>query len=200
MRDEIAEDVTHVEWKVAPHIQGRAGNRSSSITAEFQKVQDTRAATLERLDENFRAHLVSIDASRHREAVLLAERLDPHAASIVNVTGEHPNGAARRSGHLGVPELGGQMLDEKNCYPIIGVPGGKDCVSQVESRRHTAPFEIRRLTPTLLEIKSGADKQRVNAYCDPGMVDSRSAQCSTRSRTTLSPTLSAASSAGMNAG
>ena len=35
VRDEIAQNVTHVEGKVAPHIRRRAGNASPLITAEL---------------------------------------------------------------------------------------------------------------------------------------------------------------------
>ena len=56
------------------------------------------------------------------------------------MTGKHPDGTTRRSRHLGFPEFGGQMLDEKNRYPIIGLPRVKDRISQVEWGRHASSY------------------------------------------------------------
>jgi hypothetical protein len=142
VRDEISQNVTNVEQKVAPHLRRRAGNPSPVINAELQQAQDARAAALQRWNEILRFHLVPVDAPWDCEAVLLAERLDPHAPCIVYVTGKHPDGSTRCSRQFGFPELRGQMLDQKNRYPVIGLPRVKDRISQVNRRRHTAPLKF----------------------------------------------------------
>jgi hypothetical protein len=136
VRDEIAENVPNIKGKVAPNI-GRAGrNGSPSITAELQQVQNTRAAALQRWNEIPRFHLVAVDIPRHYNAVLFAQRLDPHTPGIVDMTGYHPDGATRSSGHRSFPELGGQMLDQKDCDAIVGFPRVKNGTSQIKCRRH----------------------------------------------------------------
>ena len=51
-------------------------------------------------------HLVPIDIAGRCDAVLFAERLDPHTPGIVNVTGKHADGAAWGPRRLGFPEFG----------------------------------------------------------------------------------------------
>ena len=143
VRDEITEQVPHVEGKIAPHISRRGGNASPVITTKLQQAQNARAATLQRWNQTLGFHLVPVDAARHSDAVFLAERLDPHTSGIVNVTGKHPDSATRCSRHLGLPEFGGQMLNQKGRDAIIGFPRVKDRISQVGWRTHT--FLSRRL-------------------------------------------------------
>src|SRR5271170_3378828 len=131
VRDEIAEDVTNIEGKVAPHISRGGGNASSVVTAELEQAEDALAAQLQCWNEVFRRHFVPIDAARHCDAVLFAERLNPHTPGIVDVTDNHPDGATRRSGYAGFPEFGRQMLDKEDRYAIIGLPGVKDRIPQV---------------------------------------------------------------------
>jgi hypothetical protein len=131
MRDEIGENVAYIEGKIAPNVGWRWGNASALIAAEFQQIQHTVAASLERWNEILGFHFVPIDRFRNREAVLFAERLEPPTPSIVDVTGNHLNRTTRGSRYFALPHFGGQMLDQKNCDPVVGVPGVEDCVSQV---------------------------------------------------------------------
>src|ERR1700733_1933054 len=124
--DEVSENVAHVEGKVPPHVRFRAGNASALVTAELQQIQDAGAATLERWNEILGFHFVTIDAPRHCDAVLLAQRLDPHAPGIMNVAGKRPDAATWCSWNFGFPEFGRQVLDQKNRHPIVGFPRLKD--------------------------------------------------------------------------
>jgi hypothetical protein len=119
------------------------------ITAEFEEAQNARAATLQRWNKILRFDLVPIDMARHCDAVLFAERLDPHTPGIVDVTGKHPDGATWGSKHRGFPEFGGQMLDEKDRDAIIGFPRVKDRIWQDKWRRHTPPLKGVQLTPNV---------------------------------------------------
>lgn len=57
------------------------------------------------------------------------------------MTGKHPDGATRSSGHRGVQEFRGQMLNQKDRDAIIGFPCVKDGISQVWWRRHIVPVQ-----------------------------------------------------------
>ena len=120
-----------IEGKVTPHVGLRGGDGSSVFAAELEQAKDAIAAQLECGNEVIRGHFVAVDAARHRDAVLPAEGPDPHATSIVDVAGDHPEGAARRSRHGGFPEFRGQVLDQKYGYPVIGLPGAEDRISEV---------------------------------------------------------------------
>ena len=76
-------------------------------------------------------HLIPIDAPRYCDAMLFAERFDPHTPRVVNVTRNHPDGFTWDPRHRGFPEFGGQMLDKKDRDAIIGFPRVEDRISQV---------------------------------------------------------------------
>ena len=144
--NEITKHVTNIQREIAPHVSRRSGNRAPLITAELEQAQDARAAALQCWNEVLRFHLVTIDAPRYGEAVFLAERLDPHTARIVNVAGNHPNGATRCSRYFGIPEFGRQMLNQKNRDAIVSFPGAKDCISKVGLRSDTGTSGTIQLT------------------------------------------------------
>ena len=132
VRNEVAKNMPNVERKVAPYIGGCGGNAATLIAAKLEKAQYARAATLQRGNKVLRSYFVPIHIAWHRDAVFFAERLDPHASRIVDMTGNHPDGATRRSRHLGVPQFGGQMFDQKDRNAIVGFPRVKDRISQVK--------------------------------------------------------------------
>src|SRR5580704_17149423 len=133
--DEIAQNVGNVEREVARDVRLRIGNRASVVAAEFEQAEDALATQLQCRNEVVRRHFEPVDATWHGDAMFFAEGLDPHTAGVVNMSGNHPDGAARRSGYGGVPEFGRQMLDEKNGDPIVGLPRIESRVSQVWWRR-----------------------------------------------------------------
>jgi len=130
--NEVAENVADVEGKVAPHIRRRGRNASPLITAEFQEVQHTCAAKLQRGDKILWFHLVPVYKARYRDAVWFAERLKPHATGVVEVNSEHPHCATWRSGNSGLPEFGGQVLNQKDGDAVVRFPCVEDGILQVK--------------------------------------------------------------------
>jgi hypothetical protein len=107
VRNEIRKDVSNIERKIAPDVRRTGRDRTSVITPQRQEADHAPAAPVERLYELLRADTAPIDRFRHLDPVLLAQRLDPHAAHVVDVASDHPNCPARGTGHLGRPELRG---------------------------------------------------------------------------------------------
>ena len=54
------------------------------------------------------------------------ERFDPRAPGVVKMPGDHAHRAPRRSRNGGIPECGGQLLDEICSDPAVGSPGGQE--------------------------------------------------------------------------
>jgi len=104
---------------------------------------------------------VPIDIGRHCDSVLFAEGLDPHAAGIVDMTGDHADGAARRAGHLGFPKVRGQMLDQKDRDAIVGFPRAEDRIPQVKRAHTTPPQQIR------IDRNEGGEFSSANTYPVP---------------------------------
>ena len=130
MGDEIAKNVPNVERKVAPGIGGGGRDSSTVLNAKLEQAQNSRAASLQCWDQVLWLHLVPIDARRNDDAMLFAERLDPHTPGIVEMTGKHSDAATWGSGNLRFPEFRRQMLHEKDRDTIISFPYVKNRVSQ----------------------------------------------------------------------
>ncbi len=87
MRDKVREEVHDIQWK--------AGDLRSSIEPELEKADDALATPFQRWNQLISSYLTSVDALRHSDAVLRTQRLDPHAATIVDVAGDHADLPAR---------------------------------------------------------------------------------------------------------
>ena len=103
----MKEVVAHVEGKVAPGIRRGGWDRASSVATERQQTDDAAATASECWNQLLRSNLVSINGSRHRDAVFLSQRLDPHAPRIVDMAGNHLHGSSRSPRHGGAPKLWG---------------------------------------------------------------------------------------------
>src|SRR5436305_12464258 len=95
VRNEIGQNVPHVERKVAPRIGGGDGDYTASVKTERKQIEDAAATAAQSWKQRLGSNLVSIDGSRHNDAVLVADRLYPHVPGIVNVPRDHPTGASR---------------------------------------------------------------------------------------------------------
>src|SRR6266851_5019203 len=103
MRNEIGKDMPHVEGKVAPGVRRGGWDRAPSVTTERQQTDNAAATVAQCWNQLLRFNLVSIDGSRHSDAVFLSQRLDPHTPRIVDVAGDHPNGSTWSPRHCGSP-------------------------------------------------------------------------------------------------
>ena len=124
VRDEIAKDVPHIQWQVAPHVGSGRRDRPAVLTSELQQAGDAVAAAPQRGQELPRSDPVPIDRAWDRESVWLAEDFDPHTAGIVHVSGDHADRATGRPRHGGSPEAGRQVLEKEEGDAIVGPPAG----------------------------------------------------------------------------
>src|SRR5260370_7781059 len=98
-----------VEGKVAPSIRRGGWDRAPSVTTERQQTDNAAATVAQCRNQLLRSNLVSIDDSRHGDAVFLSQRLDPHTPRIVDVAVDHPNGSPRSPVHFSTPSPLGQL-------------------------------------------------------------------------------------------
>jgi hypothetical protein len=123
---EIGQNVSDVERQIAPSVGRSQRNLAALLTAESEEAEDALATALECRDQLLRPGSPSVDATGHGDPQLLAQGLDPHAARIVNVAGDHADGATGRSRDRGGPQLSRQVLDQEDRHPIVGPPGVED--------------------------------------------------------------------------
>ena len=92
-----------VEGKITPDVRRGDGDRAAAVTTEPQQTDNAAVTVAKCPDQLLRRNLVSIDGSRHRDAVFLSQRLDPHAPRIVDVAGNHADGSSGSPWHAGAP-------------------------------------------------------------------------------------------------
>src|SRR6266566_9078281 len=131
MRNEIGKNVADVQRKVAPNVRRGDRDPAAVVAPEPEKIVDAHAAALERRNQLPSADPAAIDAVRDGEAMLPADHLDPHAPSVVDMAHDHADRATRSPWNARSPELGGQVLNEKDRDAVVGPPRSKDCVSEV---------------------------------------------------------------------
>jgi hypothetical protein len=107
VRNEIRKDVPNIEGKIAPRIRRTGRDPAAVLTPQRQEANHPPAAPVERLYELLRADSAPIDGFWHFNPVLLPQRLDPHAARVMDVASDHSNCPTRRTGHDRPPEFGG---------------------------------------------------------------------------------------------
>ena len=103
MSNEIRQDMPDVEGKVTPGVGRRDGDRTAPVKTERQQTDNASATATKRRNQLLLFNLVSIDGWRHRHAVFLSQRFDPHAPRIVDVTGNHPHCSSGSARHFGFP-------------------------------------------------------------------------------------------------
>src|ERR671933_798155 len=93
VRDEVSEHVADVEREISPHVA--LGRRDAPLgrDAKLEQGLDPGATPLQRGDELPWRGPTMIDASGDCNAVLAAERLDPHTPDVVQVGRDRPNRA-----------------------------------------------------------------------------------------------------------
>src|SRR5260370_31187201 len=101
-----------VEGKVTPRVGRGEGDYTASVTTERQQTDHAAATVAKCSNQLLRFNLVSIDGWRHRDAVFLSQRLDPHAPRIVDVAGNHPHSSSWCPLHSVTPYLGGILFTE----------------------------------------------------------------------------------------
>ena len=102
--DEVGQDMRNVKRQVAPDVRFGRRHMASRFQAEREKIFDRAAASFESGEQLMAIDGAAIDGCRHLDAMFLAERLDPHAPGIMDVTSDHPNRAAWRTGNSRVPD------------------------------------------------------------------------------------------------
>src|SRR5206468_5716556 len=99
VRDEVREHVADVERQVAPDVRLRRRDLATGLEAQRQQGFDAVGAPLQRRHELPPRHSAVIDVIGCGNAVLAAERLDPAAAGVVDVSGDHAYRASWHARH-----------------------------------------------------------------------------------------------------
>src|SRR4029453_19183363 len=86
VRDEVGEDMRHVQRQVAPDIAPRRRHVASIDEAELEERCDSLAASFESRQQFAACDRSSIDRGGSCDAVLPAQHFDPGAAGVVNVS------------------------------------------------------------------------------------------------------------------
>ena len=103
MSNEIRQDMPDVEGKVTPGVGRGDGDRTAPVKTERQQTDNAAATATKRRNQLLSFNLVSIDGWRHRDAVFLSQRFDPHAPRIVDVTCNHSHGSSGSAWYFGFP-------------------------------------------------------------------------------------------------
>jgi hypothetical protein len=122
MRDEVGQHMPDVEGQVAPDIPLRRRNLAPRRKTQLEQRFDPFAAPVQRCNELPACDTTVIDASRRGNPVFAAERLDPHASRVVEVSRDRAD-RTLGSGHRNVPQGGGEPLDQVDRDPVVGPPG-----------------------------------------------------------------------------
>jgi hypothetical protein len=156
VRGEVREDMSHVQRQVAPDVTLRGRDVASGRQTELEQRFDPVAAPLQRGKQCPSRDLTAIDRGGDGDSMFTPECSDPHAPGVVKVPGDHAHRPPRRSGNRGVPECGGQLLDEVCGDPAVGSPGGQERRAEIGGRDHLYQ-RMRTFTAARLRNANGAD-------------------------------------------
>src|SRR5204863_1617688 len=112
VRDEIGENMRHVERQIAPHVRFGRWDAASSSESELEERFDPPAAPAKRDKQLATRRLTAVDVGGNGNPVFRAECLEPHAADVVEMDGDHADRAAGLAGNRGPPDLRRQVLYE----------------------------------------------------------------------------------------
>lgn len=139
VRDEVRHYVTKIKREVAPGVSLRRRDFASGGQPELKKGFHPGAAPLQRGHELRRCHAMVIDANRRLDAMLPAQRLDPHAPGIVNVSGDGAHRTLPYPRNRLVPERRRQPLNELHGDAVVGPPRGEQACSRIGLQSHAEP-------------------------------------------------------------
>lgn len=143
--NEVRQDVPNIEREIAPHIRSTGRDCAAVFTAQRQQLDHGAATPIQGWEELPGSHSAPIDGIRHLDPVLLAQRPDPHAARVVDVTSDHPDGPTWGARHDSSPQLRGEVLHQKDGDVIRGSPRRDKHISQIEVPGHLIRY--RRVAP-----------------------------------------------------
>src|SRR5438046_5144513 len=92
VRHKVCEDMHNIYGEVQPR-HSRRWDSAALIDPEVKQLEDSVTASLERRHQFPARHRVAAHTLRCADAVSSPQHLDPHAAGIVNVAGDHPHGS-----------------------------------------------------------------------------------------------------------
>ena len=142
--NEIGKHVRDIEREISPGVRPRGRNLTAVLESESKQAGDPAAAAPQSTDQLEAAHSAPIDRGRDDDAVRRSQCLDPHAASVMNVAGDHADRAPGRTGDRGRPQRYGQILDQENCRSLVRGPGIQDTDRQSPRRRDRMRFQCSR--------------------------------------------------------
>ena len=134
VRDEVREDVTHVQREVLPDIRFRRRDLASVGEPKRQQRFDTGTAALQRRNKLATADAKQIDQRRSRDPVLRAKSLDPAAPRIVKMGGNRANGPPFYPRNRGLPYVIWHVLDQTRRDSIVRPPGCQDGSLEIRIR------------------------------------------------------------------
>ena len=135
MGDEVGQDVADIEGQVAPHIGPRGRDLTALPASQPQEVRDASATADQSRDELPAGHGTVIHSCWGGDSVLAAERLDPAASGVVEVSSNRPDGAARDSRNPCGPQGRRRVLDQMLRDPAVDLP--RSCKRDMMIDLHT---------------------------------------------------------------
>jgi len=134
--DEVTQKVHNVGGEILP---GCGWNRSTASDRKLDQVNHSAATSRECAQQLRWLYGSPVDGFRNYDAVTRTNHLDPHAASIVKVSGDGADSATRRAGNGHGPQLWWQVLDEIHRHAIV-------CLPRVDQRLAVCKFLCHAMT------------------------------------------------------
>jgi hypothetical protein len=123
VRDEVCRHVADVERKISPDVGRGCGHDTSLAQAKPQDILDPAIAAAHRDEQRASRDRVQIHERRPGDAEGHAERLDPSAARVVQMRGDHANRTPRHSRNALRPDRARQLRNEQSRDATVGAPG-----------------------------------------------------------------------------
>jgi hypothetical protein len=95
VRDEIRQDMRHIQRQVAPNVGLRRRHMASGGEPELKECFDASAAPIQSRKQFATRHLAAVNRSRDGDAVFLTQGLEPHTPSIMDMRRDHADCAPR---------------------------------------------------------------------------------------------------------
>ena len=103
MGDEVGQDMPDIERQVAPRVGLRGRDPTASGAPQLQEGRDATATAYEGRDELPAGDGPLVHPGRGDDPVLMPQGLYPPTPRIVEVAGDHSNGASWSPRHFGFP-------------------------------------------------------------------------------------------------
>src|SRR5439155_16700953 len=128
---------------------------SASLTdTKFKQLENPVTASLECGQQLSPRYCVSVDPLRYTDPVPSPQHLDPHAAGIVKVAGDHSHGSPGHARYHHGPQFSRKVLDQEHCDSVVRLPRCDNRARKINFWSHRRVFLEIPLTPLTLRASS----------------------------------------------